>query len=99
MIKITGLTNAEVTQRVQEGKVNTLPAPESKSNFKIVFDHVFTLFNLYTFIIALVLIYVKAYTSLFFMGILISNAFMFSTQEIRSKYIINNNITRCCGTC
>lgn len=89
MIKITGLTNAEVTQRVQEGKVNTLPAPESKSNFKIVFDHVFTLFNLYTFTIALVLIYVKAYTSLFFMGILISNAFMFSTQEIRSKNIIN----------
>lgn len=89
MRKFDGLSTQEVNKLIAEDKVNTLPKPEIKSNFEIVFSHVFTLFNLYSFVIALALLYVKAYTSLFFVGIIVSNTIMFSVQEIRSRNLIN----------
>ncbi|MDE8227836.1 HAD-IC family P-type ATPase [Erysipelothrix rhusiopathiae] len=84
-----GLTTQQVKQLTQEGKVNRLPKPEIKSNAQIIFSNVFTLFNLYNIIIASALVYVKAWTSLFFMGVIISNTFMFIFQEIRSRNLIS----------
>lgn len=84
-----GLTTQQVKQLTQEGKVNRLPKPEIKTNAQIIFSNVFTLFNLYNIIIAAALVYVKAWTSLFFMGVIISNTFMFIFQEIRSRNLIS----------
>lgn len=84
-----GLKTEDIQRLTHEGKVNVLPKPKIKSNWQIISSHVFTLFNLYNIIIACALIYIKAYTSLFFMGILVSNTFMFSVQEIRSRNLIN----------
>lgn len=87
-MKFKGLTNKEVEKRKQEGLVNTIPKPQIRSNSEIIFSHVFTLFNLYNFVIAGALIYVQAWTSLFFMGIVVTNTFMFAFQEIRSRNLI-----------
>lgn len=63
MKKIQGLSNKEVEEQIQKGNVNTLPKDNLKSNWKIIADNVFTLFNLYNLIIAIALISVKAYTN------------------------------------
>ena len=56
MEKIQGLSNKEVEEQIQKENVNTLPKDNLKSNWKIIADNVFTLFNLYNLIIAIALI-------------------------------------------
>ena len=66
MDKIKGLSSEEVEEQIRKGNVNKLPKDNLKSNWKIIFDNVFTLFNLYNLIIAIALICVQAYTNVFF---------------------------------
>lgn len=64
--KINGLSSEEVQERINDGKVNVTKKDNLKSNWRIIFDNVFTLFNLYNLIIAIALVCVKAYTNTFF---------------------------------
>ena len=88
MKKITGLTKKEVNLRIKEGKINIAPKPVVKSNLQIIVSHIFNLFNAYNFIIAVALIAVKAYSSLFFVVIVVSNTIIRARQEIKSKNMI-----------
>ncbi len=88
MEKITGLTNEEVDLRIKAGKVNIAPKPVVKSNLQIIISHIFNLFNAYNFIIAVALIAVKAYSSLFFVVIVVSNTVIRAKQEIKSKNMV-----------
>ena len=88
MGKIKGLNKQEVAKRISEGKVNLSPKPVVKSNFQIIMGHVFNLFNAYNFIIAAALIAVQAYSSLFFVVIVISNTVIRARQEIKSKNMV-----------
>lgn len=83
-----GLTNQEVLTRIEQGKVNTLPKPLVKSYRQIICEHIFTLFNIYNFIIALALAYVKAWTSMFFIVLVFSNAIIRIMQEIKSRNMV-----------
>lgn len=87
-MNFNGLTNEQVNKQIKQGNINTIPKPEVRSTKDIIFSHIFTPFNLYNFIIAGALLYVKAYTSLFFMGIVLSNIIIFSTQEVRSRNLV-----------
>lgn len=53
--EITGLSDKDVEEQIQKGNINKLPKDNLKTNKQIIFDNVFTLFNLYNFIIALFL--------------------------------------------
>ena len=88
MDKIHGLSNKEVEEQIQKGNVNTLPKDNLKSNWKIIADNVFTLFNLYNLIIAIALISVKAYTNVFFFAIIAVNVFIGIIQEIHGKNLV-----------
>ncbi|MFV0395033.1 MAG: HAD-IC family P-type ATPase [Coprobacillaceae bacterium] len=88
MKKYTGLTKEEVKKRIAEGKVNISPKPIVKSNFQIIIGHVFNLFNAYNFIIAAALVAVQAYSSLFFVVIVVSNTVIRARQEIKSKNMV-----------
>ena len=88
MDKIHGLSNKEVEEQIQKGNVNTLPKDNLKSNWKIIADNVFTLFNLYNLIIAIALISVKAYTNVFFFAIITVNVFIGIIQEIHGKNLV-----------
>ena len=59
-----------------------------KSNWKIIADNVFTLFNLYNLIIAIALISVKAYTNIFFFAIITVNVLIGIIQEIHGKNLV-----------
>ena len=87
-MQIHGLSSKEVEEQIQMGNVNKLPKDNLKSNWKIIYDNIFTLFNLYNLIIAIALILVKAYTNVFFFLIITINVLIGIIQELHGKNLI-----------
>ncbi|QIK69765.1 HAD-IC family P-type ATPase [Erysipelothrix sp. HDW6C] len=83
-----GLTQQDVQQRINQGAINTLPKPDIKTNGEIIRNNICTLFNLFNLVIAIALILVGAYSSILFMGVIISNTAIFIVQEIRSRNLV-----------
>lgn len=86
---ILGLTEKEVIERKEKGKVNILEEKNVKSNWEIISDNIFTLFNLYNFLIAIALTIVGAYSNLVFMLIIILNVCIGTFQEIHAKNMVS----------
>lgn len=86
--KIEGLSKNEVQERIKEGKVNKSNNDKLKTNWQIIRDNVFTLFNLYNFIIAIALVMVKAYTNTFFFAIIVVNVLIGIIQEIHGRNLV-----------
>ncbi|WP_133015998.1 cation-translocating P-type ATPase [Clostridium cuniculi] len=85
---ILGLTEAEVLERKEKGQINIVEEKTVKSNWEIISGNVFTLFNLYNFLIAIALMSVGAYSNLAFMLIIILNICIGSFQEIHAKNMV-----------
>ena len=83
-----GLTEQEVLERKAKGQVNVVDEKTVKSNWEIISGNIFTLFNLYNFIIAVALMSVGAYSNLAFMLIIILNICIGSFQEIHAKNLV-----------
>ncbi len=64
--QITGLTQAEVDQRIQNGQVNQAIDDQSKTATQIIRENVFTYFNLIFAILAVLLVFVGAWNDLTF---------------------------------
>ena len=90
MTKLKGLSTEAVQMRIQNHQANKQPKPELKTNKDIITGNIFTLFNLFNIVIAVALIAVGAYTSIFFMGVIVSNSSMFIIQEIRARNLVQN---------
>lgn len=88
MEKYQGLSTTEVEKQKSLGNINISPKPIVKSNFKIIVGHIFNLFNAYNFVIAMALLWVQAYSSLFFVVIVVSNTIIRARQEIKSKNMV-----------
>ncbi|MDU2122196.1 MAG: cation-translocating P-type ATPase [Clostridium celatum] len=85
---ILGLTEAEVLERKEKGQINVIEEKTVKSNWEIIAGNVFTLFNLYNFLIAIALMSVGAYSNLAFILIIILNISIGSFQEIHAKNMV-----------
>ena len=85
---ILGLTEAEVLERKEKGQINIIEEKTVKSNWEIIAGNVFTLFNLYNFLIAIALMSVGAYSNLAFILIIILNISIGSFQEIHAKNMV-----------
>ena len=68
--------------------INIVEEKTVKSNWEIISGNVFTLFNLYNFLIAIALMSVGAYSNLAFMLIIILNICIGSFQEIHAKNLV-----------
>lgn len=88
MSKLKGLSNKEVEEQIQKGNENVIRNNNLKSNKQIIFENVFTLFNLYNLIIAIALFCVKAYTNMFFFLIITINVLIGIIQEIHGKNMV-----------
>ncbi len=86
--KYQGLSTEEVKKLTEQGKVNISNNNNLKSNWQIIKDNVFTLFNLYNLIIAVALLLVKAYTNTFFFLIITINVLIGIIQEIHGKNLV-----------
>ena len=84
-INITGLTDEEVRQRVEEGLTNRADISTDKTTKEIVISNVFTYFNLIFLVITILLIMVGSLRNLTFLPIIIGNTVIGIVQEIRAK--------------
>lgn len=85
---IRGLTEKEVVERKEKGQVNVLQDKNVKTNWEIISENVFTLFNLFNFLIAIALAAVGAYSNLAFILIIILNVSIGIVQEIHAKNMV-----------
>ena len=83
-----GLTIDEVQALIQSGQVNTKQKSNLKSINKIIYDNLFSYFNLILGILALLLISIGSYENLFFVLIAFINTFLGIYQEIKARNTI-----------
>lgn len=89
-----GLSEAEASKLLAEGKGNTALEKKTRSVGKIIFDNVFTLFNLINSILGVIVLLVslidpKYFKNLLFMGVVVANTFIYAFQEIRAKLAVD----------
>ena len=95
-----GLTIKQVEERNEQKLQNISSVKTSKSVGKIFLSNIFTFFNMTCLVVALALIFVGAYSDLFFMAIVILNTTIGIFQEIRAKKtmdklsLTNSNFTK-----
>lgn len=82
---ITGLTPAEVDERVAAGQVNDIPAAPSRTVRQIVRANVLTRFNALLGGMLVVILIVGPIQDALFGGVLIANAVIGIVQELRAK--------------
>lgn len=82
---ILGLSQAEVEQRVRDGKINVSSNVKTKSVKRIFRDNICTLFNLINVILFVSLILVGSYKNMLFIGVVLCNTAIGIFQELRSK--------------
>ena len=90
MMQYKGLSSEEVLKRTAAGLSNRVEKVEQKSIKRIIFEQTFTLFNIYLIVIAIALIAIQEYLSVFFLNVMIMNIFIQSYQIIRSIKMVDN---------
>lgn len=89
MSDIKGLTSKEVSERIDKGLVNREKKYVSKTYKKIIYENIFTFFNLIFLLIAILLIIARDFKSLTFIPLLLINLSIGIVQEIKSKKLID----------
>ena len=80
-----GLTSEQAASLILKGLCNKAETKAGKSYFKIIFDNLFTFFNMIWAIVTAVLISVGSYSNLTFLAVVLPNLFIATYQEIRAK--------------
>ncbi|MFD9486537.1 HAD-IC family P-type ATPase [Streptomyces sp. NPDC059991] len=83
--RATGLTTAEVAERVARGEVNDVPVRSSRSTAEIVRANVFTRFNAIIGVLWLIMLFVAPLQDSLFGFVIIANTGIGIIQELRAK--------------
>ena len=81
----TGLTEAEARRRAELGLDNRCEEDPGKSVWQILASNFFSLFNLLNFALAFCLLLVGSYRNMLFLGVVFSNTFIGTFQELRAR--------------
>ncbi|MBQ8536211.1 MAG: HAD-IC family P-type ATPase, partial [Clostridia bacterium] len=84
-----GLTHREAADRMARGLDNRPVKDPGKSVGRILADNLFTLFNLLNLVLAVSLALVGSWRNMLFMGVVLSNLFIGTFQELRAKGTID----------
>ncbi|MGO2101244.1 cation-translocating P-type ATPase [Vagococcus salmoninarum] len=84
----SGLTTAEVAERLVKEQVNNYEENVAKTTQEIIKDNVWTLFNLLNVLIGVALALVGAYSNLFFLVIILLNISIGIYQEIHARNLV-----------
>ena len=88
-MKLTGLSDAEVAEKIRQGKVNHAPKKQPNSIGRIIARNTLTIFNLVNLILAIMVLMVGSYKHLLFIFIAIANTLISIINEIRAKKTID----------
>ena len=81
----SGLNDKEIKERINRNLVNYDTSIPTKSIKKIIFDNVFTLFNVINLLLGLCIFFTGSYKNMLFLRVIICNTLISTIQEIRSK--------------
>ncbi|MFI0981149.1 HAD-IC family P-type ATPase [Streptomyces sp. NPDC021093] len=81
----TGLTSAEVAERIARGEVNDVPVRSSRSTAEIVRGNVFTRFNAIIGVLWIIMLFVAPIQDSLFGFVIIANTGIGIIQELRAK--------------
>lgn len=84
-----GLTKEQVNNRIKSGYVNHNTDVKTKTISQIIFYNIFTLFNILNLCLAILILWVRSYKNLLFLGVVVCNTLISIIQEIRSKKIVD----------
>lgn len=85
---ITGLSNLEIQERVQQGQVNLYDEDITRSTKDIIYKNTFTLFNIIIMVLAIVVMCTGEFKNGIFFWVVILNSSIGIFQEIRAKKTI-----------
>ena len=88
-VKMTGLTNEQVQERIAEGKVNANENPNTRTYKQIILENTLTFFNFLNLVLLVMVLFVRSYKNSMFMGIILINTVIGIVQEIRAKKTID----------
>lgn len=83
--ELRGLSVEEAKERLERGLCNMAESKAGKSYLRIIYDNVFTFFNLIWALVTAVLIAVGSYSNLTFLMVVVPNTLIALYQEIRAK--------------
>ncbi len=83
--KITGLTQAQVQKRIEEGKVNKTTGNATRSYKQIILGNTVTFFNIINLILLAMVLFVGSFKNTMFIFIILINTVIGIIQEIRTK--------------
>ena len=86
---LTGLTDEQVNERIEQGKVNADENPNTRTCKQIVRENTLTFFNFLNLVLLILVLMVGSYKNAFFVGIIIINTLIGIAQEIRAKKTID----------
>ena len=86
---MTGLTDEQVRERVEDGKVNADENPNTRTYKQIVRENTLTFFNFLNLVLLVLVLFVGSYKNAFFVCIIIINTLIGIAQEIRAKITID----------
>ncbi|CAM5601563.1 magnesium-transporting ATPase [Streptomyces spiroverticillatus] len=84
-VRATGLSSAEVAERIARGKVNDVPVRSSRSTAEIVRGNVFTRFNAIIGVLWIIMLFVAPIQDSLFGFVIIANTGIGIIQELRAK--------------
>ena len=85
-----GLTEEHAKERLQAGQGNRMSSTGEKPVSRIVRDHLFTLFNLLNFSLAVCLLLVGSYRNMLFILVILANILIGAVQEYRAQKTISS---------
>ena len=80
-----GLTAEEAAQRMKDGRGNRSTHEKGKSVGRILFENIFTFFNLLNIFLGLCLALVGSYRNMLFLGVVLCNTVIGTVQELRAR--------------
>lgn len=86
---MTGLTNEQVNQRIEEGQVNANENPNTRTYKEIILENTLTFFNFLNVVLLVFVLLVGSYKNSMFVLIIIINTVIGILQEIRAKKTID----------
>jgi cation-transporting ATPase E len=84
-VRATGLSSAEVAERIARGEVNDVPVRSSRSTAEIVRGNVFTRFNAIIGVLWIIMLFVAPIQDSLFGFVIIANTGIGIIQELRAK--------------
>jgi len=89
MKELSGLTKEEVNFRINNNLINKVDNNKTKSIKQIVFENIFTLFNILNIVLAIFVIFFGEFKNALFLGVVVCNTLISIVQEVRSKLVVD----------